>query len=136
MTTDRPTQMTFTKLVVDDLEAISNYYCSVFDLHRGFHEKFESGIGGEPIEEIALAATPGDRWGALTLLKFLNRPAAQGDGAIIGFTTSDLEALLERVRLSGGDLVGEIKEMPRLGIRVAFARDPEGHLNELVELRT
>jgi len=26
--------------------------------------------------------------------------------------------------------------MPRLGIRVAFARDPEGHLNELVELRT
>lgn len=136
MTTERSTLRIFTKLVVDDLEAIADYYCSVFDLHRGFHETFESGIGGEPIEEIALTAAPGDRWGTLTLLKFLNRPAAKDDGAIIGFTTSDLEALLERVRLSGGQLVGEIKEMPRLGIRVAFTRDPEGHLNELVELRT
>lgn len=136
MTADQPTQLAFTKLVVDDLEAMSDYYCSVFGLHRGSHEKFEHGIGGEPIEEIALTAAPGDQWGALTLLKFLERPAAKDDEAILGFTTSDLSALLERIQRSGGTLVGEIKDLPRLGIRAAFARDPEGHLNELVELRS
>jgi predicted enzyme related to lactoylglutathione lyase len=54
---------------------------------------------------------------------------------ILGFTTPDLPALLDRVRRFGGAPLGKVKDIPLHGIRVAFARDPEGHLCELVELQ-
>jgi predicted enzyme related to lactoylglutathione lyase len=135
MTQDGPAAFAFTKLVVDDVDAMADYYCTVFGLHRGTRDEFEDGVGGEPIDEIALTAQPGDKYGSLTLLKFVQRPAVKEDETILGFTTSDLPALLERVQRAGGDVLGPIKEHPDHGIRVAFARDPEGHLNELVEIR-
>jgi len=136
MATQSPATLTFTKLVVDDLEAMADYYCSVFGLHRGSRDEFEDGVGGEPIDEIALVARPGDTFGSLSLLKFLNRPAAKNDEVILGFTTPDLSALLDRVKRGGGTVFGKLKEMPEYGIRVAFVRDPEGHLSEVVEMRT
>ena len=136
MVTREAAALTFTKLVVDDLDAMRDYYCAVYGLHPGTREQFEDGVGGEPIDEIALVANPGDPFGALTLLKFASRPSPPRDELILGFTTPDLEGLIERVRKHGGSLVGEVKEMPSHGIRVGFARDPEGHLSELVELQT
>lgn len=126
---------TFTKLVVDDLDAMCEYYCTVFGLHPGKRERFEDGVGGEPIDEVALVANPGDPFGALSLLKFERREPSQRDEVILGFTTSDLSALLDRVYEAGGTLLGKIKDMPSHQIRVAFARDPEGHLCEIVELQ-
>ena len=135
MATDGPVHFTFTKLVVDDLDAMADYYCAVFGLHRGLREQFEDGVGGEPIDEIALVATPGDQYGALSLLKFMNRPVAKEDEVILGFTTTDLPALLDRVERAGGAPFGPIKDVPQHGVRAAFARDPEGHVSELVEIR-
>ncbi|MBW2423177.1 MAG: VOC family protein [Deltaproteobacteria bacterium] len=135
MTQEEPAAFVFTKLVVDDVDAMADYYCTVFGLHRGTRDRFDDGVGGEPIDEIALTAKPGEKYGALTLLKFTQRPAVKEDETILGFTTPDLSTLLERVQRAGGDILGPIKEYPDHGIRVAFARDPEGHLNELVELR-
>lgn len=136
MTTQGASQFSFTKLVVDDLDAMADYYCSVFGLHRGSRDQFDDGVGGvEPIDEIALVAAPDDRYGALTLLRFINRPAPARDEVILGFTTPDLSGLLERVERAGGSVFGKVKDLPDHGIRVAFARDPEGHLTELVELR-
>jgi predicted enzyme related to lactoylglutathione lyase len=125
---------TFTKLVVDDLDAMCDYYCAVFGLHSGTRERFDDGVGGEPIDEVALVANAGDPFGAVSLLKFENRPAAKPNEVILGFTTPDLSALLGRVTKAGGTVLGPIKAMPAHRIRVAFARDPEGHLCELVEL--
>ena len=125
---------TFTKLVVDDLDAMCNYYCAVFGLHPGTRERFDDGVGGEPIEEVALVANPGDPFGAVSLLKFEERPVASPDEVILGFTTPNLTGLVDRLTRAGGTLEGSIKEMPSHKIRVAFARDPEGHLCELVEL--
>ena len=136
MSTTDAAVLTFTKLVVDDLDAMRDYYCAVFGLHPGTREQFEDGVGGEPIDEIALVANPGDPFGALSLLKFEARSSTGRDELILGFTTPDLDGLIERVRKHGGTLLGEVKEMPSHGIRVAFARDPEGHLSELVELQT
>lgn len=128
--------LNFMKLVVDDLEKMTDYYCTVFELHRGLRHTFEDGVAGEPIDEIALKARPDDAWGNFTLLKFVGRDAAKDDESILGFTTTDLEALCARVERAGGSLIGAIKDMPELGLRVAFARDPEGHLSELVEMKT
>jgi predicted enzyme related to lactoylglutathione lyase len=134
MNPESPAHFTFTKLVVDDLDAMADYYCSVFGLHRGLREQYDDGVGGEPIDEIALVAAPGDQYGSLSLLQFLDRPAPKPDEVILGFTTPDLTALLERIESAGGSLVGKLKEIPHHDIRAAFARDPEGHLIEIVEL--
>ena len=136
MSTEPAATYTFTKLVVDDLDVMCDYYCSVFGLHPGTRERFDDGVGGEPIEEVALVAQPGDPFGAVSLLTFEQRDptSTPRDEVILGFTTPDLAALADRVAKAGGKLLGPIKEMPSHGIRVAFARDPEGHLCELVEV--
>lgn len=102
MTTDRPTAFAFTKLVVADVDGMADYYCTVFGFHRGTRDQFDNGVGGEPIDEIALTAKAGDKYGALTLLKFMKRPAVMEDETILGFTTPDLSALLDRVKRAGG----------------------------------
>jgi hypothetical protein len=96
---------------------------------------------GEEIDEIMLSADPQAAYGNLVLLKYLGRgPGRSSCGArpngevILGFTTDDLAALLDRVRAAGGGVHAPIKQMPELGLRVAFATDPEGHLAELVQL--
>ena len=68
------------------------------------------------------------------LLEYLGRGPSPTGELIVGFTTPDLPALLERLRAAGGAVVAPIREMPELGLRVAFAADPEGHLAELVQL--
>ena len=135
MAVEAASPLAFTKLVVDDIDAMADYYCAVFGLHRGARETFENGLAGEPIEEISLTAAPEDQWGSLILLKFLDRPPARSDETILGFTTPDLTALLERLERAGGTLLGAVKELPEHGVRAALCRDPEGHLNELVEIR-
>lgn len=124
----------FTKLVVDDLDAMSAFYCSVFGLHAGGRFSFDDAMEGERIEELSLATRPGEPYGPVTLLKYLDRPPVSPDGIVLGFTTPDVDGLVARALEAGGSLVGEVKAVPKHGIRIAFVRDPEGHLCELVEM--
>ncbi len=135
MATDRLSNLSFTKLVVDDLDRMADFYCKVFDLHQTGRLKIEQGAIGEPIEEIFLCPSPDDRYGSFVLFKFLQRPAPRDNETILGFQTTDLKRLVERASRCGGGLAAPIKEMPELGVRVAMLRDPEGHLCELVEAK-
>jgi predicted enzyme related to lactoylglutathione lyase len=54
--------------------------------------------------------------------------------AIILFITPDLAVLLDKVREAGGTVVEEMYDRPEHGVKVAFVRDLEGHLIEVVEL--
>jgi predicted enzyme related to lactoylglutathione lyase len=123
----------FTKLIVHDLEKLAAFYREVYGLHAVNRVRGES-IGAEEIDEIMLSADPNAAYGSLVLLKYLGREPSPNGELILGFTTDDLPALLERVHAAGGRVHAPIKEMPELKIRVAFATDPEGHLAELVEL--
>jgi predicted enzyme related to lactoylglutathione lyase len=123
----------FTKLIVHDLEKLAAFYREVYGLHAVSRLRGES-IGGEEIDEIMMAEDPKAAWGSLVLLKYLDRgPSPKGE-LILGFTTDDLPALLDGVCAAGGSVQSPIKEMPELGLRVAFATDPEGHLAELVQM--
>jgi hypothetical protein len=50
------------------------------------------------------------------------------------FVTPDLSGLLARIRQNGFTVKQETREMAQLGIKVAFAEDPEGRPIELVEM--
>jgi predicted enzyme related to lactoylglutathione lyase len=123
----------FTKLIVHDLEKLAAFYGEAYGLHAVSRVRGES-IGGEQIDEIMLSEDPKAAYGSLVLLRYLGRGPSPDGEVILGFTTDDLPALLERVRAAGGGVHAPIREMPELGLRVAFATDPEGHLAELVEM--
>jgi hypothetical protein len=91
-------------------------------------------IGEEAIEEIFLSPDPTATWSSLVLLRYLDRGPSPIGESILGFTTDDLPALLERLCNAGGRITAPIREIQRLKIRVAFATDPEGHLAELVQV--
>lgn len=133
MADSRLSDLAFTKLVVDDLDRMADFYCAVFDLHRTGRHASESGALGEPIDEIFLCPSPDDRYGSFILFKFKDRPAPRDNETILGFRTRDLKAVVERACRAGGALAAPIKEMPELGVRIAMVRDPEGHLCELIE---
>jgi len=128
-----PELFSFTKLVVHDVEKMAAFYREAYGLHAVNRVRGES-IGGEPIDEIMLSADPNAQWSSLVLLQYLGRGPSPDGEVILGFTTADLPALLERVRAAGGRLVDPIRDLPELKVRVAFATDPEGHLAELVQV--
>ena len=123
----------FTKLVVHDLEKMAAFYRDTYGLHAVNPLRGEK-IGAEEIEEIFLAPDPNATWSSLVLLRYVGRGPSPNGESILGFTTDDLPALLERLQKAGGSITAPIREMPELKIRVAFATDPEGHLTELVQV--
>jgi predicted enzyme related to lactoylglutathione lyase len=128
-----PESFSFTKLVVHDLDRMVAFYRDVYGLHAVHRVRGES-IGGEEIDEVMMSPDPKAQWSSLVLLKYLGRRPSPNGEVILGFTTNDLPALLDRVTKAGGDITAPVKEMPELKIRVAFATDPEGHLAELVQV--
>lgn len=123
----------FTKLVVHDLEKMAAFYTAVYGLHAVQRVRGER-IGPEEIDEIMLSPDPAAPFGSLVLLRYLGRGPSPHGEVILGFTSDDLPALLDRVRAAGGRVEAPMREMPELRLRVAFARDPEGHLAELVQV--
>jgi predicted enzyme related to lactoylglutathione lyase len=123
----------FSKLIVHDLEKMAAFYRDVYGLHAVHRVRGES-IAGEEIDEIMVSADPNAQYGSLVLLKYLGRGPSPNGELILGFTTGDLPALLDRVRAAGGAITAPIVEMPAMKLRVAFATDPEGHLAELVQM--
>jgi predicted enzyme related to lactoylglutathione lyase len=123
----------FTKLIVHDLEKLAAFYREVYGLHAV--QRVREKIGDEAIDEIMLSPDPDAAFGSLVLLRFTGRGPSPSGELILGFTTDDLPALLERVRAAGGGVHAGIETLPELRLRVAFATDPEGHLAELVELQ-
>ena len=120
----------FTKLVVHDLDAMARYYEDVYGLTP--LQRVQAEIDGSPIDEIILGLD-GD-YGGLILLQWVGRPAPAGGEVILGFTTTDIAALVERARSAGG----AVREAPRIsveagGLVVGFVDDPEGHLAEVVQ---
>jgi predicted enzyme related to lactoylglutathione lyase len=54
--------------------------------------------------------------------------------SVQGFTTTDIEALVARAEAAGGSIPDPIRRIDKFGITVVFVIDPEGHVNEVVQL--
>ena len=124
-------QFSFSKLIVHDLEGTAAFYKAVFGLVEW--QRVQSATNGRAIDEISFLPTyPGG--GSLTLIKFLDAPAAQDGEMIVGFTTGEIHALLERVIAAGGRVTEPVRAMPEHHLHVAFVSDVEGHLIEVVQM--
>lgn len=139
MTDPRPTGtnlgMTyiFAKTFVHDLEAMAIFYENVFGLVPfGRHQ---DRMLGREIDEITYQASyPGGP--ALTLIKYLDSTGPVAGEAVQGFMSDNLEALVERTLANGGSVPDPIREVPGYGLRVVFVLDPEGHVNEVIQMNS
>jgi len=123
----------FTKIVVDDLDRMAAFYQQAFGYRQ--LQRVHAGVAGEPIEEIILVQGEGYGEGLpLIVWKWLQRPAPAASDAILGFQSTDVDALVERVLAAGGSVVDPPHDQPEHGVRVAFARDPDGRYLELVQM--
>ncbi len=128
--TERPAHFGCTKLVVADLDKASDFYKSVFGLIE--QHRVLAKIEGRPVTEILFEATaPG---AAIFVLMAYNDGAAPALSESINlFITPDLAGILEKARKAGGRIVQAASDMPEHGVKVAFLRDPEGHLLQVVQ---
>lgn len=132
MTASSGVTFNFTKLLVADLEKSAAFYEAVFKLKQQF--QVEDAIEGRKIREIMYQPTH-DGGATIVLLSFEDSPVPSVGETITGFTVTDLDQVLADVVAHGGRISDPIREMPEMGIRVAFARDPEEHLIEIVQMR-
>jgi predicted enzyme related to lactoylglutathione lyase len=126
------TSYVFAKTFVADLDAMGRFYAEVFGLVE--NNRHTDVMFGRPISEITYKPSAGREVGGLTLISFLDgNPPAAGE-AVQGFITQDLDAVCQRALAAGGRLAEPVREIPGFGIKVAFVLDPEGHINEVVEM--
>ena len=124
------TKFGFTKLLVDNLEASAGFYKSVCGLVET--GRVDAAIAGRNIRELLFA--PSHEGGAtFVLLKFLDAPKPANDEVILGFTTDDVDAFVERVKAAGGAVAQPVCTLVEHGVKVAFVTDVEGHLIEVAQ---
>ena len=59
-------------------------------------------------------------------------PAAGGDRALLSLEVDDVDREVDRLRGLGVPIAAEPRDEPGWGLRVAYVRDPDGHLLELM----
>ncbi len=122
----------FAKTFVRDLDAMGKFYAEVFGLAE--NNRHTDTMLGRKISEVTYKPSAGRESGGLTLISYLDGDAPAPGEAVQGFFTQDLEAVCKRALAAGGTVPEPIREIASFNIRVAFVLDPEGHINEVIEM--
>ena len=122
----------FAKTFVRDLDAMGRFYAEVFGLVE--NNRHTDVMFGRPISEITYKPGAGREAGGLTLISFLDGDHPAAGEAVQGFVTQDIEAVCQRAVAAGGSVAEPVREIAEFGIKVAFVLDPEGHINEVIEM--
>ena len=121
----------FAKTFVHDLDAMAAFYEKVFGLVP--FDRHQDSMLGRKIDEITYQSSyPGGP--ALTLIKYLDSTGPVAGEAVQGFMSDNLEALVQRALANGGTVPDPIREVTGFNLRVVFILDPEGHVNEVIQL--
>jgi catechol 2,3-dioxygenase-like lactoylglutathione lyase family enzyme len=132
-------------IVVDDLAAATEFFAELGLVLQG-----EGTVEGRWVDRIvglegvrtdfAMMQTP-DGNGRLELVKFRS-PSHQGDNGHapantpgirhIAFVVEDIDAVVDRLRARGAELVGEVEGYKDI-YRLCYVRGPEGIIIELAE---
>jgi predicted enzyme related to lactoylglutathione lyase len=127
----RDAQYGFSKVFVHDLDAMAAFYEDVFGLVP--NNRHQDEMLGRRIDEITYRPTaPGG--GSLTLIQYLDSTGPVAGESVQGFTTADIHALVKRAEAAGGSIPGPIRRIEEFELYVVFVLDPEGHVNEVVQL--
>jgi len=125
------TPLGFTKLIVEDVDRMSEYYRLVCGLEE--EARSEDRIAGRPIIEVYFQSNPPGT-GTFTLTKFLDTPRIANEAVILGFVTTDIEQFVANAVSAGSRVIEPVQSRPDHGVQVAFVKDIEGNLIEVVQI--
>jgi len=127
----KPVPLGFTKLIVEDMDAMSKFYGALC----GFEEegRGDAQIAGRPVREVYFRSDPPGT-GTFTLTKFLDAPRLATEAVILGFIATNIDQFVETAVTAGGIVIETVKLDPAHGVKYAFVKDIEGNLIEVVEL--
>lgn len=121
----------FMKLVVQDLDKVAAFYGAVCGLIE--EAQADADIAGRPIRELYFKSDPPGT-GNFTLTKFLDVEKSATESVILGFIAHDIHRFVEDAVAAGGVVVMAVQADPDHGVYVAFVKDVEGNLVEVVQL--
>ena len=121
----------FTKLIVQDLDKVAAFYGAVCGLVE--EAQADAEIAGRPIRELYFKSNPPGT-GNFTLTKFLDVEKSATESVILGFIADDIHQFVESAAAAGGVVVVAAHPEPEHGVHVAFVKDVEGNLIEVVQL--
>lgn len=135
-----------TGLTVSSLDDAIAFWCGVIGCRLDVRKKLESGpsldsIVGVPGAELEIAVVVAPGGHKIELLQYdkpdvrpIYRPRSCDVGsAHLTFSVTDIDALLDRVESAGWKRLGA-PQTTASGMRVAYARGPEGHTIEMMQL--
>ena len=121
----------FSKVFVHNLDAMAAFYEEVFGLVP--YNRHQDVMLGRDIDEITYQSTH-PSGGALTLITYVDSIAPTGGESVQGFITTDIKALVRMAEVAGGRIPEPIRRIEAFKISVVFVLDPEGHINEVVQM--
>ncbi|ANI79228.1 VOC family protein [Sphingobium sp. EP60837] len=123
--------LAFTKLIVEDADSMARFYATLCGLEE--EGRGEDQIAGRPIQEIYFRSDPPGT-GSFTLTKFLDAPRSASEAVILGFVAADIDQFVETAQSAGATLIEPVQSRSDHGVKVAFVKDIEGNLIEVVQL--
>jgi predicted enzyme related to lactoylglutathione lyase len=121
----------FTKLIVSDVDQLYRFYQTVFGLAQV--ARVRVGEGEDELDEIIMGASGSYSVPTLVIQRYPNRPVPAPGEATLGFVVEDVDATVKLALETGGELHRPARAQPEHGVKVAFIRDSDGHLIEIVE---
>jgi lactoylglutathione lyase len=126
------TAFDFTKILVGDLAAAERFYVGA--LRFTVVTRLAHGDGERALEEVILLPAGAERTSTqLVIKRYVNRPAPAPGEAILGFHVDDIEATIAAALAYGGSIDHPPVDVPDHALRVAYVKDHEGHLIELLQ---
>lgn len=122
----------FTKLVVNDLDALKRFYHNVFgmqQMHRVSTDEHKYAL-----DEVILSLSGALDAHTLILVRYRERPCPPPGAAWTGFVVPDLAVTLAAIEQGGGRIEVPVHRNAEHGVLAAIAADPEGHLIEIIQL--
>jgi predicted enzyme related to lactoylglutathione lyase len=125
-----PAHFSFTKLVVGDLAKSAAFYEATCGLVA--QTRVDTQHAGRKLSEILYQPTAAGG-ATFVLIHYEDTPKTVSSELILGFSTADVDAFVARAVAAGGSVETAPYAIPEMKIRVAFVRDVEGHLIEVVQ---
>lgn len=126
-------QFSFTKIIVADVDRLFAFYRDVFGMAET--ARVRQGEGEAELDEIIMGpAGTAYSLPSLVIQRYPNRPIPARGEATLGFIVSDIDRTIETALAAGATIDRPIRTATEHSIRVAFIKDPDGHLIEIVQM--
>lgn len=123
---------TFTKLIVSDVDSLFAFYSSVFGLVE--RARVRQGEGENELDEIIMDSSAPASIATLVIKRYPNRPVPAPGEATLGFIVDDVDATVAKAVANRGSIYRAAQTQAQHGVKVAFIKDSDGHLIEVVEM--